>query len=61
MVLNPASCSISVWFLVGNGGMDYGDYGDYIGPTIGIHSPIPYEAPDSSMVIITSLEVPGGN
>ena len=41
--------------------MDYGDYGDYIGPTIGIHSPIPYEAPDSSMVIITSLEVPGGN
>ena len=21
--------------------------GDYIGPTIGIHSPIPYEAPDS--------------
>ena len=33
-----------VWFLVGNGGLDYGDYywglcRDY---SLGIHSPIPY-------------------
>ena len=32
----------TVWFLVGNGGMDSGDMGDYIGTTIRIHSRIPY-------------------
>ena len=31
--------SKTVWFLVGNGGMDYGD--DF-GTTIGIHPPFPY-------------------
>ena len=35
---------LTVWFFVGNGGMDYGVLiiGDYIGTTLGIHSPIPY-------------------
>ena len=37
--------NLSVWFLVGNGGMGYWDY--HRGPFIGIHSPIPYEGPDS--------------
>ena len=51
----------TVWFLVGNGGMDYGDIiGDEIGTTMGIHSPIPYQAPDRRRRSPASSPTPGG-
>ena len=37
--------------------MDYGDYyiGDYIGTTIGIHSPIPYYTKHQTVKALTSM------
>ena len=44
-MLKPVDLSFSVWFL---GEWIMGTIiGEYIGTTIGIHSPIPYKAPDS--------------